>query len=297
MIRKYWLLLTALFLTVFFLSVFAVDERSYARLAERSLSQHARSAGVLLNFENSALHWLGLSSSELGITIPRSAIAFELQDALIDLDPSSLLSSQPKVELSAKLYSGDLSTALELLPQDSFRSSLSLQNANMSEYPILAGLGFSEGKLSLNIPTLTVERGVLQQMDLKLKILKASKPASTMLAARFTGLPFDFSIPSIESIEMLASCQHERNSLKCPEINFDSSLGKTSGFITLILDASGKIRAIDLNLEVRLSAEGSAQLGSYLPLISAGVLKRKTQAFRVQAKDSWPTTKFNYQSL
>ncbi|MCB0317169.1 MAG: hypothetical protein KDD56_00325 [Bdellovibrionales bacterium] len=233
-----------------------------------------------ISIKDPELHIVGLSGSEVNLMFTKALLALPFKQAKFDVDFFSLFKN-PNTKIAAKLYSGDIDADLSI--GETFTGKVIAKQIDISAIPQFQALGFSRGFLSFQANPIRVNNNVLESILLTVDLDKLHKPNNTQLPGKLVNLPFDISIPEINSLTAHTKLEViERSKFILSPIDIKSSLGAFNGDLSGTLNSVGRIASANGDFKVNLSQSGSEEFGSLLPLISSSSLKASDKSFSLK---------------
>ncbi|RMG43389.1 MAG: hypothetical protein D6719_03850 [Candidatus Dadabacteria bacterium] len=250
----------------------------YALILSETIVEKARTRGLVIHFKHPSLGLMNFKADRMTINLPQMPVSLPLKNPLIKPVWSELITLTPAASLTATLYGGNLH-GLAVYRKDGgiIIPTISLSNCQMNLVPQFAGFGVTEGNISLKAEKLVLENSKLRSGELNIKVANARKASNSSLPSLLTGLPFDLQLPPFRDLNL--DCKAGLTNAGKLQLNcvLVSSLADVS--------ASGSINTASSNGELRfkvnLKPDGQKYAGSYLPIISSGVLSTTDSIFSV----------------
>ncbi|NLF26233.1 MAG: hypothetical protein GX589_11335 [Deltaproteobacteria bacterium] len=259
-------------------AVLLVDNKSYSAYVEQRLIDAAGAFGVQVGFKHTRVYPIAFAGDAATITVPAGKIPLTINLEDVKISPC-WLSFLPCLELSGSAYGGFARVGLVYPPMGQLYTRASLNEISLSDHPQLQSLGVRGGSVNLEIAKLGLTVEDILETDSVLKITGLSLPKKTILPAAMTGLPMEISIPAIAKLDLETHLVSDGGVAILKPFKLNSSLGSLEGSAQIKLAPGNRITSLDVTGLVSLTKQGSADLGTFLPLLSQGKLSSKTQTF------------------
>lgn len=300
-VRPLWqrlLIALAILVIIFIVAVLSVDSSRYTALVDPLIVKKVRASGSLITLQKTSFGVFPPAYRAESITlIPRgwfSGLLFS--DAEIRPSLFSLLGSSPRASIRTRAYSGEISGQLGASTSaQQLSATLQAHSLQLSEHPVLEGLGIRAGQLDFTSQAFTIINNEPSSGTFRLELSAVDKPEASEFSLQNFGLPLTLNLPSFSKLQLKLDCKASEGALDCA-ISMNSSLLDVQGEAKTFFSRSD-FSKVDANLRVGLHEAGSAAFGNFLPLVSSGALKSDARDFTLTLSASPRSQNFVFKAL
>lgn len=266
---------------VLIFAIFSLDFNIFAPKLSEIISKEAAKHGYFAKFNQPKLSLLSFTSSKIQILIPRAASQIDLDNFVVNSSWLSLLSLNPTVNLSSKLFQGDLTTEAKYsILSSKGLANLALTSAKLESTPQLGFLGVL-GDLAVQVKQIRFNSKGIIDGSIELKINNGKKIHSGKLNLSPVGLPFSLDLPAFSDLNLECIIELLPEELKSKQCKLMSSLIKASLELRFERKNQRELAYGEWELLIELSKQGLSSLGPYLPILSNSKIPSDTSRFAV----------------
>ena len=272
-----------IFLTIGFFSIKQslagfVTSKVVSELAKKKISLQVNNPDFgLLNYKAKELDFLYYYTF--------APINLSLSDLTINPKISNSFFNKGFVgSVSFDAYSGSFEFDGTILNKSIQTHKLLIDKINFSKHPQINFFGISDGLVSIDIQDALLENDNLSIDKFKITIENFSRDFETIIPSQITKLPFSITLPEIKNGFLDLICNIKNQRLNIDFLTIKSNLLDLQ--IKSIVNFSNKriLKFEQLDGDVRLSTEGLALIGQFLPLISNNYLSVADRNFKFRLK-------------
>lgn len=271
------------------LGLWLVPRAHYDSLVEGFLVSEARKNDVRLNFQRFQLTGSSFSADAMQLFFPRLLLGVECREVALSVGAVALVRGAQNGRLTCRPYGGSLSAEWSLSTAPS-NGTIRVEGTNigLGAHPQLQGLGLSGGITQVRDAVITVHNHRVEEVSAVLAIVDLSRSSPFSLTDLSPSL-LPFTIPAFQRLSLEGTLAWQRGDLTLRDLSVTSDWGDAKGSWHF----KGQRREVSGKFEVRLSADGQAFLGSFLPLITNGALPSDSAHFEltISGRAALPTVR------
>ncbi|RMD87138.1 MAG: type II secretion system protein GspN [Candidatus Dadabacteria bacterium] len=282
---------TLIVILVVIASIWTLDWKSYASQISAIASTAGAKAGFAVKITGEKLSPLSFSANKIELaSISLPTVELALSNIKGRINWLSLATAKKTFSVKADAYGGALESAFTFLPEG-VNYSLRLDRLALEKYPLFSELGLT-GLLFIDCKDLEQKRGGFSNGECFIQLKNCSKAAPLKHHLNSLGIPLSVEIPSFSALNLTSSLSLKGGSLLIKSLSLDSSLLSAKGKGEI--KSFSKSPAISASLAISLSDEGLKRIGSFLPLISRGVLPNTRKSFTVKISGRLSNPSINF---
>lgn len=259
----------------------------------------AEARGHKLALNASATSYNHFSAQFEDVTIsslsPKIPLFLKLNRIGARIDPVSLLTGTVLFDVDGELLNGNFNAGLDYsFISQKLKSKFLLNKLDISAHPQAAFLGVTSGVIEAEFEGAASAVLGIEQGKFFLVISKLEKPEATKIEL-IRGLPL--TLPRVLRAGLDLRGMIRGKDLVIEVMSFSSNLGTVKGNGSILTFRSEKHSALDISADIRLSADGSKEIGPYLSLASGGKIQPETAIARLKVTGSLSAPFFNWQAI
>ena len=264
--RPRWRIITVIATVVIVVFLLSFDRDLPAAIFTASIESALSKDSLITTIESASPRWFGVHLKGVTARGKSPLLNLTAEESNVLCSPWQLLRGVYDCSLEANVYQGKISLLANFNPdskntEGQMHLSGSVDDLQLNQHLLVRGFGVESGLLTLhNIAITTKDENI--EGNVSVKLANFSKPTTTAMSPRLTGIPVPFEVPPLSVTTATADINAQGGSIAVTNLAAQSSLGNLSGILNF---TNGKL--VSFNLTYAASEEGRKVLAQYFQFI------------------------------